>query len=255
MLTVFKKSFTILFLGSFVCLGQNPTLVKVDHPSITIDHGIYYLPKDESFITLQLAAVSQGYWHYDDNLITISSVLGPIFLSSAYGNDYFSIGMFHSMEAAKEYRAKINCLFASNHPVPVAYENGKTIPFADFKGCTVEEQAPDVDDAIAKLKELVYQGYYRVQIGYYEKPGLPTDEQEIYKKLESEGVKIIQEPYQNGRLYLTKKKYVTYGDAKEAEYKIRDIIGRYACLKAYGKPENMFNDYLWFAYSCLKDSN
>jgi hypothetical protein len=213
--------------------------------------SIQPIPEKGALITAAIAGIPVKYLKWDYNVVTTMMVFQPAY--AALGKDgtgIFSIGSFKNLSDAHAFCKRIRCLFQG--AVPMVWEDGKRTSLEELKGSTLPEQKPDFDAATKMLDELIHTGFYRVQIGYYEQPGFTPDEQAVYDALVVAGVKLLELPYKNGRIYVTEKTYVTHTEATNASAELDDLVGRSTIIKPFGKPSFIPQDALERVYSCLK---
>ncbi len=244
-----KAAFLLMFVTCSNVYAQDveESMIKVnleDH--ITINE----LPSQGNFITVQVAFASIEAFKYDYNMLAAFAVLSPVFYKDG---GYFSIGIFNDIDKASELSNKLSCILYD--PLAVAYNNGKRISLYKFKGGNWEEDIPNVEESLKKLKKLLKGTYYRMRIGYYEKEGFTPDEQAVYDKLKENGISVKEQKYKNGRIYVTKKKLKTYSEAKAFQQKIANLIGSsHVQPEIYCDFKKIYLEYLHKVNDCLSAS-
>lgn len=206
------------------------------------EEGLYYdydglmdkiqienIPTTGTFITVQVAAfVGESY---DRDFMSSFILLKPVFVARNNDWNFISLGIFNTLQQAKILQARVAGLFPE--AFPVAYVNGRPIDIDDFTMGDNRPRAVDVDGVIKRLDQLISTAYYRVRTGYYVQDGLQKSEQKMYKKLGKNGITFIQEPFQNGRIYVTEQTFVNLWDAVEMRSRIEGITEKEAVVQYY----------------------
>jgi len=235
----------LLFFGLFIFL----TTFSGVHAQIKLLAGadeeirnrveLNYLPTSGTFITVQIAALinSANYITSETKAISSFTLIKPAFVRLDGKSAYLSLGIFKDYEAAKTFAAKIQCIYkgsyGNNIPFPVAYSDGKRIPLDEFAAGNLEEKIPDLRSAKKKLKKMLKEVYYRIHIGYYEKPSFTPEEQKVFEILAANDIALFQEPFEKGIRYIVDEKFKSFEKAVTLERQIETLIGRYVGVRSY----------------------
>jgi len=209
--------------------------------------NLEFLPSNSTYITIQVSAYP-GI-NYDVNFFSTFILLNPVFIETNDDWKFISLGIYNSVSAAKLQLPKIQGLFWD--AFLVAYKNGKQIPLDEFTTGTASPRAVNIDGALQKMKSIIDNSYYRIRTGYYEQPGLEGKEKKMYKKLAKAGFTFEEEPFQNGRIYVTSQKYTSADEAYEMLYTIQEITGKEALIKSYYENIGINLEYLNRMYYSL----
>lgn len=214
------------------------------------------LPESGTFITVQIVVIDNfKYLKYHDKLLVSFMFIKPVYVRFFDDLTYLSIGLFNNYSEASDLVSKIGCFYPSSGPFPVAYSSGKRIPLDSFTAGNIDEQVPNIKKAVKKLKKTIKRDYHRIQIGYYEKEGYEQSEQDKIDVLEKNGILLIEEPYENGRVLLTKRKIKSVKEALAFQNNIEELIDDDCELKKYYRYKKLKYYYVYFMheyYDCLK---
>jgi hypothetical protein len=214
----------------------------LSHFSHSQEEGLYYdydglmdkiqienIPTAGTFVTVQIAAfVGESY---DRDFMSSFILLKPVFVTRNNDWNFISLGIFNSIQQAKILQARVATLFPG--AFPVAYVNGRPIDIDDFTMGDNRPRAVDVEGVTRRLNQLISTAYYRVRTGYYVQDGLEKSEAKMYKKLGKNGITFIQEPFQNGRIYVTEQTFANLWDAVEMRSRIEGITEKEAVVQYY----------------------
>ncbi|MBN4071071.1 hypothetical protein JYT72_01045 [Crocinitomix catalasitica] len=246
-----KQIFLLFFMIAVIpCSAQKDDARKTKPNSILENINIRDLPTEGSFITVQVSAADSRYLLGDPNMVSAFAVFEPVFFKQGKKIGTYTIGIFNNYRDAREFANQISCILYK--PFPVAYIGGDRVALEEFREGNQIKEIPSIHKAKRRLKKLLKGTYYRIQIGYYEQEGLAEEEQKIYDLLKINGIKVMEEKYKNGRIYLSKRKLKTISEAKKFEREIQGIIGRWdPYVKAYCDFSSVILAHLHRVNDCL----
>jgi len=236
----------VLFLTTNLSLAQEEGLYY-DYDGLMNKVQVEYVPTSGTFVTVQIAAfVGESY---DRDFMSSFILLKPVFLARNKEWNFISLGIFNSVQQAKILQTRVQYLFPG--AFLVAYSNGRPVDIDDFVMGYSGPQAVDVDGATFRLKQLISTSYYRVRTGYYVQEGLEKSEKKMYKKLEKNGITFVQEPFQNGRIYVTSQTFENLWDAADMRSTIESITEKEAVVQYYFENIGIELHYLRKMYEAL----
>lgn len=242
---IYSLVISFLFVTNFAQAQEEG--LYYDYDGLMDKIQIENIPTTGSFVTVQISAfVGESY---DRDFMSSFILLKPAFIARNNDWNFISLGIFNTIQQAEILQKRVQYLFPG--AFLVAYTNGRPIDIDDFRMGDNRPRAVDIDGAIGRLKQLISTAYYRVRTGYYVQEGLEKSEKKMYKKLEKNNITFIQEPFQNGRIYVTSQKFDNLWDAAEMRTTIENITEKEAVVQYYFENIGIELHYLKEMYEML----